>query len=102
MTSDEQFVELIGQTLAPRLFDLFGTPPEEMGFPIGDSKEHLNELLEKQFNPVEYWTEEGRKIGRSVLNILQAGGVDIQGSDIDAMLKAAMKERPDVPAATPV
>ena len=96
MTPQEGFVELIGQTLAPRLYELFGTPPEEMGFPIGESKEHFEKLLERQFSPVEYWTVRGREIGQSVWNILQAGGVSFDGADLDAMCKAAGKERPDV------
>ncbi len=98
MDNRERFVELIGQTLAPRLYDLFGTPPEEMGFPVGDSKADFEEQVERQFNPIEYWTARGREIGQAVLNILEAGGVSVADADVDAMCKAALKERPDSPS----
>lgn len=96
MTNEELTIELLAQTLAPKLFNLFGTPPEEMGFPIYDSKEEVAVHLKRQFEPVEYWTEEGRKIAMSVFNIVKAGGLTFPDLDIDVMCKAAAKERPDM------
>lgn len=95
MTSEEQVVELLAQTLAPNLFALFGVSPEEMGFPIYETQEEVETHLARQFSPVDYWLEEGRKIGRSVVAILTAGGADISALDIDAMLARSARERAD-------
>lgn len=99
MSNREITIELLAQTLAPRLFKLFGKPPEEMGFPIYDTKEEVDEHLERQFNPIDYWTARGREIAVSIFKIIEAGGAALPELDIDAMCEAAASERPDIPKA---
>lgn len=98
MNKREMTIELLAQTLAPRLFKFFGTPPEEMGFPIYDTPEEVEDHLAKQFDPISYWTDRGREIVVSIFNILEVGGAVILELDIAAMCKAALLERPDATA----
>jgi hypothetical protein len=98
MTKREGLIELIAQTLAPRLYQLCGESPEEMGFPIYDTKREVEEHLARQFDPVNYWLERGREMGASIVNIIEAGGGVLNAADLDAMCKAAAKERPDMSA----
>ena len=93
----EMTTNLLAQTLAPRLFKMFGVPPEEMGFPIYDTKEEVADHLEKQFSPVEYWTDRGREMAASILRILAAGGATIPAENFQAMIDAAIKECQDTP-----
>lgn len=96
MNNREKLIELLAQTIAPRLFKLFGKPPEEMGFPIYDTKGEVEEHLQRQFNPVEYWTDRAREIAVSTLTIMEAGGLTLPELNVQAMLDASAKERPDV------
>lgn len=96
MTNRKNMIELIAQTLAPRLYKLYGQRPEEMGFPIYETQEEVDEHLARQFDPVEYWLGKGREIGSSIIAIMEAGGTTFENVDFDAMCKAAAKERPDV------
>ena len=96
MTPKEQTIELIAQTLAPRLYQLCGEKPEEMGFPIYETKSEVDDHLERQFNPVEYWMGQARRMAESIIRIIDAGGGQLDNLNIDAMCKAATGERPDV------
>lgn len=84
------------QTIAPRLFSLSGDKPEEMGFPIYDTKEEVEDHLARQFNPVAYWTEKAREIATSLVNIMEAGGINPATFDYDKAVDVARRERPDL------
>src|SRR5438045_719985 len=99
MTPREQTIELLAQTIAPRLYQLCGRKPEEMGFPIYDTKQEVMDHLQQQFNPVEYWLAKGREISEAVVSIIEATGIKFQDeSAVDAMLKESAKHRPDIKA----
>lgn len=93
----EKLTELLAQTLAPRLFALFGTKPQEMGFPIYDTKEEVEAHLARLFDPVAYWTDRAREMAQSTLRILVAGGVSLDTIDLQAAIDASARERPDIP-----
>ena len=96
MTNEEEIIEVLAQTLAPRLFELSGDNPAEMGFPIEDSKEAFEERLQRQFSPVEYWTKQARALAVIVVDLLHAGGASITDLSIEDMLKQAAQHRTDV------
>jgi hypothetical protein len=96
MMSRGVLIATLTQTIAPRLFSLSGDKPEEMGFPTGNSKEHFEERLARQFDPVTYWTEQARVIATSLVNIIEAGGVDVASFDYDKALDVIRSERPDL------
>lgn len=96
MDAREMLIELLAQTIAPRLYQLCGQKSEEMGFPIYDTKEEVDDHLERQFNPVGYWLTKAREIADGVIRIAEAGGVKTEDLNLDAMIAAAARERPDV------
>lgn len=94
----DEVVEALAQTIAPRLYQLCGRKPEEMGFPFGDTKEEVEALLEQQFDPVGYWLKKARELAEISVSLIEAGGLTLSEVSIDAMLKAAGQYRADVKA----
>lgn len=99
MAPREMVIELLAQTIAPRLYQLCGTKSEEMGFPIYDTKEEVENHLQQQFDPVAYWLAKAREISETLLTVVEAGGMEVKDeSAVDVMCKAAAKFRVDVKA----
>lgn len=96
MTNRETFVAMLAQTLAPKFFEISGDVPEEMGFPFGDSKEDFDERMERQFNPVDYWTAKATEYAEGLATIFEAGGVDLSSFDYDAAVSAMLAFRADL------
>jgi hypothetical protein len=96
MTNREILIEALTQTIAPRLFKLSGDKPDEMGFPIYDTPEEVDDHLSRQFDPVAYWSNKAREIATSLVNIVEAGGVDTSEFAYNKAVDAARKERPDL------
>jgi hypothetical protein len=96
MTNREAFVAAFAQTLAPKLFALCGRKPEEMGFPIYDTEAEVNDHLEQQFSPVEYWTNKATQIAEGLATAFEAGGVDLSVFDYDAAVEAFRALRDDL------
>jgi hypothetical protein len=74
MEKRELLIGAITQMLAPRLFVLCGDKPEEMGFPIYDTKEEVDDHLARQFDPVTYWTDKAREIAAAIVDTIDHGG----------------------------
>ncbi len=92
----DEVIELLAQTVAPKLYQLFGQNPEDMGFPIYDTKEEVEIHLARQFDPVNYWLDQARSIAETFVSITETGGV-VFGEDLNvqAMLDNAVKHRAD-------
>lgn len=98
MTPRETLIAALAQTLAPKLFEISGDRPEEMGFPIEDSKEAFDIRMERQFSPVEYWTNEATRIATAIVDIIEAGGVSVELFDFEKAVPTIRKNRPDLDA----
>lgn len=98
MTKAEIFTAALAQTLAPILYNLCGRPPEEMGFPIYETKAQVENHLQQMFDPVAYWTDKAGEIAAGLTAVLQTGGVDLEDFDYQAALPAIAAMRPDLPA----
>ncbi len=73
MENREFLVAALTQMIAPRLFVLSGDSPAEMGFPFADDREALDERLERQFNPVDFWTGKAREFAEGVVDVMYRG-----------------------------
>ena len=101
MENREILIDAITQTLAPKLFELCGTPPEEMGFPIYNTKEEVEGHLQQQFSPVEYWSEKAANFATGLVDALEAGGLAVADFDYDAAVSCFAKMRTDFQEPTP-
>ncbi len=73
MESREFLVSALTQMIAPRLFVLSGDNPAEMGFPFAEDRASLDERLERQFSPVDFWTGKAREIAEGVVDVIYRG-----------------------------
>ena len=86
MENREFIIRALSQMLAPRLFVLSGDKPSEMGFPFADTEDEVNERIERQFNPINYWSEKAQEIAEAIVDTLEAGG-NLSGFDIDKIVR---------------
>lgn len=98
MTNTETLEAAIAQTLAPALFRLCGKDPKEMGFPIYDTPEEVEDHLAQQFDTVAYWTEKATDLAKGLVAAIQAGGVDVGCFDYDTAAPALRAMRSDLAA----
>ena len=90
MTERDLTVASIAQMIAPRLFVLCGDRPDEMGFPFGDLKSDVEQRLERQFSPVQYWTKQAEEIAEAIVCVLEQSG-ELSQFDIDRLIAASAK-----------
>lgn len=95
MTNRETFVAALAQALAPTLYDI-ADKPEDMGFPIYDTKEEVEDHLARQFDPASYWTARAAEIAEGLAGAFEAGSVDLSTFDYDKSVAAFMALRSDI------